>query len=264
MAVVSTDKWLEEFISARKLARKKELNSLQCSILCERLGEIFQDGLPEEIQFSLQQQGLILPNEVVQLEKLKKNNVWDCVEQEFIYLQQKWNGPAVPIYIFPITQQQTMTNKNGVAYPQALFLFIGEIETRELQALFAHEYNHVCRLHNLKKSLGDMTLLDSLILEGVAECAVQELYGEKWLLPWLKNYKLEELLALWKTYFLPHLKLQGVEKHRPFLYGGKLPLWIGYCIGYEIVQTYIKNHPTHHPLSISSQDILAGSDFPLQ
>lgn len=58
MAVVSTDKWLNEFISARKSTGKDELTSLQCSILCDRLVNLFRDGLPEEIHYTLQQQGL--------------------------------------------------------------------------------------------------------------------------------------------------------------------------------------------------------------
>ncbi|WP_338652065.1 DUF2268 domain-containing putative Zn-dependent protease [Lysinibacillus sp. Y5S-8] len=264
MAVVPTDKWLDEFVYARKSTKKDELHSLQCSILCDHLVELFQDGLSEEIHYSLQQQGLFLPYETVDVEQLKQHNVWDCVQQEFIYLQKKWNGPTIPIYIFPITQQQTMTNKNGVAYPQALFLFIGEVETQELQALFAHEYNHVCRLHNLKKSLDEMTLLDALILEGLAESAVKDLYGEKWLAPWLKKYSATELLVLWKSHFLQNLQVEGVEKHLPFLYGGELPPWIGYCIGYKIVQSYSKKYSSRHLLFTSSKDILAGSDFPLQ
>ncbi|WP_249664455.1 DUF2268 domain-containing putative Zn-dependent protease, partial [Lysinibacillus sp. D4B1_S16] len=72
------------------------------------------------------------------------------MEQDFLYLQKKWDGPSIPIYIFPITRQQTITNENGVAYPHSLFLFVGEVEKQELQALLAHEYNHVLVLHYLK------------------------------------------------------------------------------------------------------------------
>ena len=46
-----------------------------------------------------------------------------------------------------------------------------------------------------------MTLLDSLILEGLAEDAVKDLYGEKWIAPWLQSYSDKELLALWGHHF---------------------------------------------------------------
>ncbi len=70
-----------------------------------------------------------------------------------------------------------------------MFLFIARgLEKEELKALLAHEYNHVCRLQYVNKTLDEMTLRDSLILEGLAECAVEELYGDKWLAPWLKHY----------------------------------------------------------------------------
>ncbi len=109
-----------------------------------------------------------------------------------------------------------------------------------------------------------MTLLDSLILEGLAECAVKELYGDQWLAPWLTNYTSEKVIKLWKSHFLPNLQLQGLERHQPFLYGGEFPPWIGYCIGYEIVRSYVRNHSSQLPLLVPSQDILARSDFPLQ
>lgn len=81
--------------------QKDELHSLQCSILCDHLVELFQDGLSEEIHHSLQQQGLFLPDETVDVEQLKQHNVWDCVQQEFIYLQK--NGMA-RLYRFIFSQ----------------------------------------------------------------------------------------------------------------------------------------------------------------
>lgn len=45
-------------------------------------------------------------------------------------------------------------NKSGVSFPNQLFLFIGEVENdKELEALFIHEYHHVCRIHHQKKIL---------------------------------------------------------------------------------------------------------------
>ncbi|MCL1701872.1 DUF2268 domain-containing putative Zn-dependent protease [Lysinibacillus sp. Bpr_S20] len=263
MSVIPTDEWLNELIVSQKLDNSKNLEDLQRTILCSRLVEIFIGGSPDEIQFELQQQGLFQSHEKIDIHKLKKQNVWEVVQKEFIYLKEKWSGPNIPIYIFPITQEQAITKKNGVAYPNALFLYIEELEKQELKALFTHEYNHVCRLHYLNKSLDEVTLLDSLILEGLAECAVEEIYGDKWLAPWLKYYSLDEMLKIWEEHFLPQMNSQGLNNHVEFLYGGKLPQWIGYCIGYEIVRTYIKNYSSNKLHVKSSKEILAGSDFPL-
>ncbi|MDM5250721.1 DUF2268 domain-containing putative Zn-dependent protease [Lysinibacillus sp. G4S2] len=264
MSVMPTDEWLNEFLASQKFNYNRKFEDLQCSILCNRLVEVFNGGSPEEIQFELQQQGLFQPHEKIDIKKLQNQNAWKIVREEFIYLKKRWSGPNIPIYIFPITQEQTMTNKNGVAYPNALFLFIGELEKEELKALFAHEYNHVCRLQYLNKSLNEVTLLDSLILEGLAECAVEEFYGDKWVAPWLSYYSLDKMRKIWKEHFLPQINIQGLDNHVEFLYGGKLPQWIGYCIGYEIVRTYIKNHSSNKLHIKSSKEILVGSDFPLQ
>ncbi|MFJ7981053.1 DUF2268 domain-containing protein [Lysinibacillus xylanilyticus] len=263
MSVIPTDEWLKELIVSQRLNHSKNPEDLQRSILCGRLGEIFIGGSPDEIQFELQQQGLFKSHEKIDINKLKKQKVWEVVQKEFIYLKERWSGPNIPIYIFPITQVQTITNKNGVAYPNAMFLYIGELEKQELKALFAHEYNHVCRLQYLNKSLDEVTMLDSLILEGLAECAVEEIYGDKWLAPWLGSYSVDKMLEIWKGHFLPQINIQGLNNHAEFLYGGKLPQWIGYCIGYEIVRTYIKNHSSSNLHGKSSKEILAGSDFSL-
>ncbi|MEX3747875.1 MULTISPECIES: DUF2268 domain-containing protein [Lysinibacillus] len=264
MSVIPTDEWLNELIVTQRQNHSRNLNEIQCYILCSRLVEIFNGGYPEELQFELQQQGLFQPHEKIDIKKLKEQNVWEVVQKEFIYLKKRWSGPNIPIYIFPITQEQTMTNKNGVAYPNALFLFIGELEKEELKALFAHEYNHVCRLQYLNKTLDEVSLLDSLILEGLAECAVEEIYGDQWLAPWLSYYSLDKMLKIWKKRFLPQINIQGLDNHIEFLYGGKLPKWIGYCIGYEIVRSYIKNFSSNKLHVKSSKEILVGSDFPLQ
>ncbi|MFE3577652.1 DUF2268 domain-containing protein [Lysinibacillus sp. NPDC059133] len=263
MSVIPTDEWLNELMASQRFNDSKNLEDLQRSILCGRLVEIFIGGSPDEIQFELQQQGLFQSHEKIDINKLKKQNVWEVVQKEFNYLKERWSGPNIPIYIFPITQEQMITKKNGVAYPNALFLYIEELEKQELKALFAHEYNHVCRLQYLDKSLDEVTLLDSLILEGLAECEVEKIYGDKWLAPWLRSYSLDKMLEIWKEHFLPQINIQGLNNHAEFLYGGKLPQWIGYCIGYEIVRTYIKNHSSNSLHAKSSKKILAGSDFSL-
>ena len=250
---------------AYKKPNGKNFEEIQCEVICSPLVDVFLDAYPEEIQYELRQNGLFEPHETVDIVALEAKGVWQIVQEEYVRLKERWQGPAAAVYIFPITKVNALANKNGIAYKDAVFLFVSaELEKEELQALFAHEYNHVCRLHYLNKSLDAVTLKDSLLLEGLAECAVEELYGDKWLAPWLKLYTMEELLRIWKKHFLSVLDVQGVHNHFAFLYGGQLPKWIGYCIGYEIVRTYKKNCPTNELYEKTTDEILAGSDFPLQ
>lgn len=265
MSVLPTHLWLNKLLKAYENPKGKSADTIHYEIICEPLVNIFLHASPKQIQYELIQNGLFKSYEVDGLGKLEKKGIWHTAQEEYERLKKIWEGPEVPIYIFPITKEKPGIYKNGVAYHHAVFLFVSEkLEKEELCALLAHEYNHVCRLRYLKKSFDEVTLKDSLLLEGLAECAVEELYGEQWIAPWLQLYTNEELVRIWKDEFLPFLNVQGVHNHYPFLYGEFLPKWIGYCIGYEIVRTYKKNCSTQELLRKPTDEILAGSDFPLQ
>ena len=61
-----------------------------------------------------------------------------------------------------------------------IFLFVcGRNSLEELKALLAHEYHHICRLHQIETKETEYTLLDTMIMEGLAEQAVTERYTEK-------------------------------------------------------------------------------------
>ncbi|MDI5790224.1 DUF2268 domain-containing putative Zn-dependent protease [Bacillus licheniformis] len=63
-------------------------------------------------------------------------------------------------------------SKSGLAFSDKLFCFIGRSSRSSISAIMTHEYNHVCRLENMPKEEKKMTLLDTIILEGLAEYAV--------------------------------------------------------------------------------------------
>lgn len=265
MSVMPTQQWLSKWLKAYKNSNGKSVEAIQCEIICRPLVDVFSQATPKEVQYELIQNGLFKPCEMVDLEALEKKEIWNNIQEVYEQLKKRWSGPEVPIYIFPITKKNASTNKNGVAYRHAIFLFVSEtLQKEELGALITHEYNHVCRLHYLNKAFDEITLKESLLLEGLAECAVEELYGDQWLAPWLKRYTKEELVWQWQEHFLPFLEVKGVQNHFPFLYGDPLPKWIGYCIGYEIVRTYKKNFSLQETHIKSTDEILAGSDFPLQ
>ena len=55
--------------------------------------------------------------------------------------------------------------------------------------MLIHEYHHVCRLHHLKKDQKEYTLLDTMIMEGLAERTVGKYLGTKYLANWTKLYQ---------------------------------------------------------------------------
>ena len=111
-------------------------------------------------------------------------------------------------------------------------------------------------------------LKELLIIEGFGEYVVKELYGEKWLAPWTDLYSFKESNGIWTKHFIPKLNLLGTKNHQLFLYGKArtpFPKWIGYHIGFHIVDSFQKKHgPFNHSelYRKSSDEIIAGSIFP--
>ncbi|WP_342598883.1 DUF2268 domain-containing putative Zn-dependent protease [Psychrobacillus sp. FSL H8-0483] len=279
MPVIQTQNWLYQFVELCEKQSGKGASLIQREVISDPIMKLFPHINSQACQYELLRHGLFDPNEWLTLKdkvkEMETQNVWQVVKEEYKMLRRLWDGPKVPIYIFPIKKVSSkfgeqIPNKNGVAYRKALFLFLStELAREEIKALLAHEYNHVCRLSYLDLSPEKISLKDSLIIEGLGEYAVKDLYGEKWLGPWSNLYSLRDAIELWKEHFIPSLDVKGVKNHHHFLFGkdrSPLPKWIGYYIGYQIVNTFQKNRgPFRHNelYSKSSKEIIAGSDFPI-
>ncbi|WP_228460305.1 DUF2268 domain-containing protein [Cytobacillus dafuensis] len=235
--VVRTDKWLEEDFN----------NPIK---ICERLLKVFseEEGKSVEIYNYLKKFGMYKPNRRSYecFEALKRRDYWGKAEKIFRKYEKKWKGPNIPIYIFPIVGKtsifsQTYNTKSGVAFQDKMFLFISPFDDdKELEALFVHEYHHVCRLHHKKKNSEAFTLLDSIILEGLAEHAVEECCGQKYKAKWCNYYSRKDILYFWGRYLKPKLMIkQNSQLHDEILFGKKnYPKMLGYSTGYEIVSMY--------------------------
>jgi uncharacterized protein YjaZ len=237
MGVIRTDKWLHD-------SYHKPIE------ICEKLIEHFEDASASEIYNYLTQYGMYHPlrngNKVVK--KLQKNKVWEIVQEENLRLQKMWEGPNIPIFIFPSDidnrkLKQDFNGKSGLAFKDKLLLFISEDNLeKEIRALFTHEYNHVCRLSKYPKDEDDYVLLDTIILEGLAENAVRERMGEEFLATWTSYYSNEELKKMWNSIVFPNRNiLKSDIKHQNILYGLRFyPKMAGYSVGYYLVKNYLE------------------------
>jgi uncharacterized protein YjaZ len=175
---------------------------------------------------------------------LKSEGFWDKTEKIFMKYKRKWKGPDIPIFIFPMNESNARLmkegkGKSGVSFIDKLFLFLTPIDDlKQLEALFVHEYHHVCRMNGLKKSPAEYTLLDSIILEGLAEHAVAENCGDKFTGEWSRRYSTEYLGGFWENDVLEKLSINRNERqHDQILFGlGSRPRLLGYAIGYEIIK----------------------------
>lgn len=238
MGIVETNKWLEEHFDdpleiCQKVLQEERANA--------------KDFYRYLVKF-----GMYKPNKQSRetFELLQKNNVWKSVAAILKKYKTKWRGPDIPIFIFPMSERsqlflRTNPNKSGLSFRDKLFLFLtSDINEQEIEALFVHEYHHVCRINRSKKEISDFTLLDSIILEGLAEYAVEECCGKEYLGKWCHLYSKEQIEQYSIKYLAKNLSLKkDTRKHDQLLFGGgNNPVLLGYAAGYAIVSEYKKSH----------------------
>ncbi|MRH43448.1 Zn-dependent protease [Aquibacillus halophilus] len=247
MSVIRTDKWLLDLYD-------KPIE------ICEKLEVLFDDVQASEIYNYLTLHGMYFPlrNGKEQVTKLQENKVWRIVANEEQRLKKMWEGPTIPTFIFPsdinnLNLMQDFNGKSGIAFKDKLFLFLSEDNSeKEVKAMFTHEYNHVCRLSKFKKTEVDYVLLDTIILEGLAENAVRERFTEEFVADWTAYYSPDELETMWINLLQPNRNILKTDrKHQDILFGLRhYPKMAGYCVGYYLVKKYMETN------RLKSKDLL--------
>lgn len=179
---------------------------------------------------------------------LKEKKAWDKLNQIYQKYRRLWDGPTINIYIFPMEENnrrfmKDTRGRSGVTFPKQIFLFLSGVgDKEEWEALFVHEYHHATRMNLLKKEINDYTLLDSLVLEGLAEHAVLQYCGEDYVAPWCTSYQEKQLASLWQRAIKKHLHMtRSKARHDDILFGKHgYPRMIGYAIGYHMIAHYKK------------------------
>ncbi|MBA4536460.1 DUF2268 domain-containing protein [Bacillus aquiflavi] len=259
MGVVRTDRWLiEEGLSPEKM--------------CNKLMKHFPHSNGIKIYHHLVKHGMYKKQKITKswLIKWMKSIQWKEINNVFQTLRTRWKGNDIPIYIFPVdeTNQNIKTSlrgKSGLAFKEKLFIFLPLApKKREIQALIIHEYNHSCRLLHLKQTEKDTTLLDTIVMEGLAESAVNVMLGEEYVSEWTRYYDQNEAIFFYKRFIKPYLHVKHFErKANQLLYGkGFLPKMLGYNVGYHIVQDFLKRNKDitiDDLIKIDSHKIIAGA-----
>ncbi|WP_409294742.1 DUF2268 domain-containing protein [Peribacillus sp. SCS-26] len=236
MGVIHTDKWLKEHLD----------NPLQ---LCGRFKKLFNESSEQLVYQYLVRNGMYRYSRRSRddFQKLQEKKVWEKISSHFSSYRKKWKGPDIPVFIFPHGSTGILdggkNRKSGLAFKDKIFLFYAPgLRDKELEAVFVHEYHHVCRLHAMKKDMQDYGLGDSIVLEGLAEQAVEQNVGPDFLADWTKLYSPRETLGLGKKYIAKNLSVKKTEPlHDQLLYGGgRVPKMLGYCTGYMAVLKYAK------------------------
>lgn len=227
--VIETDLWLEaDFKNPFKI--------------CER---IIRSEEVEEFYQYLIRFGMYKPNSrtFIYFQQLREKKIWDHVTELHHKYQRKWKGPDVDIYIFPINTSvfSRYQQKSGVSFEDKMFLFLTPLDDlKDLEALFVHEYHHICRMRKQNKKVKEFTLLDSMILEGLAEYMVEKCCGKEYRSKWCTYYTRQEILEYWDKRIKHQIhQLKNSKVHDEILFGkNRFPPLIGYAVGFEMVQRH--------------------------
>lgn len=236
--VIRTDKWLLH-------------DDNQPLKIAKRLKKYFPNAEAEEVLHHLTMFGMSRSAVTKkQIQKMQEANIWKIVAKDYQQLQYDWEGANIPIFILPSDTanyklKKEFNGKAGLSFNDKIFLFLSEWHTKmEIRALLTHEYNHVCRLTKYNKPESKYTLLDTIILEGMAEYAVYKRLGAEHTASYIGKYSDDVLHRFWNKYIAPKKEVEPESKtYYHLLYGSHLyPKMLGYCVGECLVRTYASKH----------------------
>jgi uncharacterized protein YjaZ len=236
MSVIDTMKWLRE-------------TSNQIEI-CKNLTTYFNNLNEIEILKYLQSFGMYKSNPQLDkwIDRIEKDKIVTFIKAEERKLKKEWDGPNIKIFIFPSDQnnrkiETEYKGRSGLAFKDKLFLFLSlEVNKADIKSLFFHEYHHVCRLKAVKKQEKNFTIIDTIIMEGLAENAVREMLGESDVASWTKLYSDKQCERFLERIIMPQKNVtRESHKFTQIMFGtGFYPSMLGYAVGYYAVKNYMK------------------------
>ncbi|KAB8137523.1 DUF2268 domain-containing protein [Gracilibacillus oryzae] len=273
MTIQPTDKWLEEYLDSKTVLLNNKWKQHQ-NILCKPLAKYFHQTNAQAIQDHLLRHGLFHPanNEQDMITSWLKKDYHQLIEKLYQKYRKAWDGPAAKIFIFPSNHHSKELTERfsgcaGLSFPKQLFLFLSHQATRkQAAAVFLHEYSHTCRLNYFRKPEESYTLLDAIILEGIAEHLVRTIIGEDSGSKWIEQYPEDTARKYFTKWIAANINITRYEpKHDLLMYGDKhgIPQNLGYHMGYYILQQYIKTNKisAKQILYADNEEIIKAIDF---
>ncbi len=253
MSVINTIEWIN-----------KASNQLE---ICEKLVPFFDKMKKREIADYLHSFGMFkhTSNFDEWIEQMKQNQIISYIKKIEKKYMLEWKGPDVSIFVFPIDQtnrkiEREYRGRSGLAFYNKLFLFLSkDVKRGDIHSLFLHEYHHVCRLSSVTKPEEEFTIMDTIIMEGLAENAVREKLGDHAVSDWTKLYEPYQCERFYQRIILPQKDVtRDSLKFSQIMFGtGFYPKMLGYSVGYHIVKTIMQKtgKKTKQLLSESTEEL---------
>lgn len=254
MSVINTINWL------KKSPHSKET--------CKKLCPYFNNLNEVEVGRYLHSFGMYKNHSQMDkwIDRIEKDQILSFVEEEERKLQKEWNAPNISIFIFPCDENNRKIEKEykgraGLAFNNKLFLFLSlATDKRDIKSLFIHEFHHVSRLASVNKQEKHFTIIDTVIMEGLAENAVRERLGENDVASWTKLYSDTQCKRFFERVIYPQRETtRDSNKFSQLMFGtGFYPSMLGYTVGYYLVKNYMNRtgKKTKELLSIPAEEFI--------
>ncbi|KOS59783.1 DUF2268 domain-containing protein [Lysinibacillus agricola] len=132
-----------------------------------------------------------------------------------------------------------------------LMVIPNDFNKKRLKSALAQEFNHNVRFTFEPFNYGDVTVEEYLVLEGLAECFAEEMYGKELIGPWIADFDKEEM-AYSIEVIKEGRKTKGFGEVSAYMFGdgiakkrGFNPVGLsenaGYTIGYHLIKQYLAN-----------------------
>lgn len=238
MSVIDTVEWLKKATSPQDIY--------------EKLARYFTGMTDGEVAKYLQTFGMFHHSTHIDnwIDRVEKDHILKYVKQLEKKLKKEWDAPDVPIFIFPCEQTNRRIEveyygRTGLAFHNKLFLFLSnDVKKNHIKSLLIHEYHHVSRLAAVSKKENNFTIIDTMIMEGLAENAVREKLGdEESLASWTKRYTDQQCESFLDRMIMPNKEITRENpKFSQLMFGtGLYPSMLGYSVGYYLVKKYMEN-----------------------
>jgi uncharacterized protein YjaZ len=183
----------------------------------------------------------ISEKEKIKIEKIISETLQLCNKKLKIPVKQ--NIFVLPY--FPNEEQDVFKGVYGYAvYSCVFYLFINlkTFSKKSLQNTVAHELNHTIYYYNHFEKFGKYSVLDNIILEGLAENFNKSIF-QRTLPPWSTALKKSEAFEILNKNqnLLSEVNQQKIDQ---FIYGSKnFKKWTGYSAGFHLVNEFLKRNP---------------------
>ena len=132
-----------------------------------------------------------------------------------------------------------------------LMVVPNDFNKKRLKSALAHEFNHNVRFTFEPFNHGDVTVEEYLVLEGLAECFAEEMYGKEFIGPWIEDFDEEEMEYSMEV-IKEGRKTKGFGEVSAYMFGDEIakkqgysPVGLsanaGYTIGYHLIKQYLVN-----------------------